>query len=158
MPAHEVHTSSQRSRSPVNRYHHVRSRSPHSRHHHPVSHKHKRSKPPALTHLPFQALKLHKHDFEALKPMFELYLDIQKQKVLEELPNDEIQGRWKSFIGKWYIPTLLMTIFPFFGCDCVDIHFFRACPRSVHFTRNKEWQYFKRILPIDTICSSAWHY
>ncbi|KAM0795401.1 hypothetical protein BDR22DRAFT_894252 [Usnea florida] len=101
MPAQEIRTSSQRSRSPANRYHHVRSRSPQSRHHHPVSHKHKRLKPSASMHLPFQALKLHKHDFEALKPMFELYLDIQKQKVLEELPNDEVHGRWKSFIGKW---------------------------------------------------------
>ena len=109
MPAHEAHTSSQRSRSPVNQYRHVRSRSPHSRHHHPVSHKHKRSKPSASMHLPFQALKLHKHDFEALKPMFELYLDIQKQKVLGELPNGEVQGRWKSFVGKWYISTFLMT-------------------------------------------------
>lgn len=33
--------------------------------------------------------------------MFELYLDIQKQKVLEELPDDEVKGRWKSFVGKW---------------------------------------------------------
>ena len=109
MPAHETHTPSQRSRSPADRYHHVRSRSPHSRHHHSVSHKHKRSKPSALMQLPFQALKLHKHDFEALKPMFELYLDIQKQKVLEELSNDEVQGRWKSFVGKWYITTFLTT-------------------------------------------------
>ena len=35
--------------------------------------------------------------------MFELYLDIQKQKVLEELPDDEAKGRWKSFVGKWYV-------------------------------------------------------
>ena len=109
MPAHETHTSSQRSRSPANRYHDVRSRSPHTRHRHPVSHKHKRSKPSASMHLPFQASKLRKHDLEALKPMFELYLDIQKQKVLEDLPNDEVQGRWKSFVGKWYISTFLMT-------------------------------------------------
>ena len=35
--------------------------------------------------------------------MFELYLDIQKQKVLDELPNVEVMGRWKSFVGKWYV-------------------------------------------------------
>lgn len=32
--------------------------------------------------------------------MFELYLDIQKQKVLDELSDDEVKGRWKSFVGK----------------------------------------------------------
>ncbi|KAL9064138.1 MAG: hypothetical protein Q9161_009076 [Pseudevernia consocians] len=37
--------------------------------------------------------------------MFELYLDIQKQKALEELSEDEVKGRWKSFVGKWYIST-----------------------------------------------------
>lgn len=37
--------------------------------------------------------------------MFELYLDIQKQKVLDELSDDEVKGRWKSFVGKWYICT-----------------------------------------------------
>ena len=37
--------------------------------------------------------------------MFELYLDIQKQKVLDELPDYEVKGRWKSFVGKWYIYT-----------------------------------------------------
>lgn len=41
--------------------------------------------------------------------MFELYLDIQKQKVLEELSDDEVLGRWKSFVGKWYISTFLVT-------------------------------------------------
>ncbi len=35
--------------------------------------------------------------------MFELYLDIQKQKVLDELPDVEVMGRWKSFVGKWYV-------------------------------------------------------
>ena len=35
--------------------------------------------------------------------MFALYLDIQKQLVLEDLPVDEVKGRWKSFVGKWYV-------------------------------------------------------
>lgn len=34
--------------------------------------------------------------------MFGLYLDIQKQLILEELADDEVKGRWKSFVGKWY--------------------------------------------------------
>jgi len=34
--------------------------------------------------------------------MFALYLDIQKQLVLEDLDEHEARGRWKSFIGKWY--------------------------------------------------------
>ncbi|GME41092.1 hypothetical protein GTA08_BOTSDO06090 [Neofusicoccum parvum] len=33
--------------------------------------------------------------------MFALYLDIQKQLVLEDLDGDEAKGRWKSFVGKW---------------------------------------------------------
>ena len=35
--------------------------------------------------------------------MFALYLDIQKQKDIEELEEDEVKGRWKSFINKWYV-------------------------------------------------------
>ena len=35
--------------------------------------------------------------------MFELYLDIQKQKVLEEFSHDEVKGRWKRFVGKWCV-------------------------------------------------------
>jgi hypothetical protein len=34
--------------------------------------------------------------------MFALYLDIQKQKVLDDLGEVEAKGRWKSFMGKWY--------------------------------------------------------
>ena len=34
--------------------------------------------------------------------MFGLYLDIQKHKILEDLPEDEVRGRWKAFVGKWY--------------------------------------------------------
>jgi len=31
--------------------------------------------------------------------MFALYLDIQKGKILEDLDEVEVKGRWKSFIG-----------------------------------------------------------
>lgn len=33
--------------------------------------------------------------------MFALYLDIQKNKFLDDLDEVEVKGRWKSFIGKW---------------------------------------------------------
>ncbi|KAL8692832.1 MAG: hypothetical protein Q9218_002215 [Villophora microphyllina] len=33
--------------------------------------------------------------------MFGLYLDIQKQLVLEELEEKEVKGRWRRFIGRW---------------------------------------------------------
>ncbi|KAI9815299.1 MAG: hypothetical protein M1827_002779 [Pycnora praestabilis] len=33
--------------------------------------------------------------------MFGLYLDIQKQLILEDLQDAEVKGRWKRFVGKW---------------------------------------------------------
>lgn len=30
-----------------------------------------------------------------------MYLDIQKGIFLEDLGEDEVKGRWKSFVGKW---------------------------------------------------------
>lgn len=35
--------------------------------------------------------------------MFAMYLDIQKGIIMEELPEEEVKGRWKSFIRKWYV-------------------------------------------------------
>jgi len=32
--------------------------------------------------------------------MFATYLDIQKQKILEDMDEIEVRGRWKSFIGR----------------------------------------------------------
>ena len=87
-----------RSRSPRRHHSHShRTRSPH-RHHH----KRKRSPEASPTkELPYNTRPLTKRDYGAFKPMFALYLDIQKSKILEELDEKEIQGRWKSFIGKW---------------------------------------------------------
>ncbi|KAL4991299.1 hypothetical protein BDW68DRAFT_174161 [Aspergillus falconensis] len=51
--------------------------------------------------LPFQARELRKRDLETYEPMFALYLDIQKGKILEDLSEEEVKGRWKSFVGKW---------------------------------------------------------
>jgi len=33
--------------------------------------------------------------------MFALYLDIQKRLEMDELAEEEVRGRWKSFINKW---------------------------------------------------------
>ncbi|KAK8192593.1 hypothetical protein M8818_007763 [Zalaria obscura] len=78
-----------RSRSPRRdgreRPHRTRS---HSREHRPVN-------------LPFGARPLTKHDLTEYRAMFGLYLDIQKRKDIEELSNDELKGRWKSFVNKW---------------------------------------------------------
>jgi len=43
---------------------------------------------------------LTKYDLKDYRPTFALYLDIQKQIDIEELGEDEVKGRWKSFIGK----------------------------------------------------------
>ncbi|OJD40449.1 rna helicase hel117 [Diplodia corticola] len=109
--------SRSRSRSPHNHgdhrrsSHRTRSRSPTSRrtHHHHGRHRHHASdkskkqtekKPPQP--LPLSAQPLSRHaDYRRYKPMFALYLDIQKQLVLEELDEEEVRGRWKSFVGKW---------------------------------------------------------
>ena len=60
-----------------------------------------RPRPSTAVNLPFQAKLLKKGDLEAYKSMFGLYLDIQKQIVLDELDEKELRGRWKSFVGKW---------------------------------------------------------
>lgn len=52
--------------------------------------------------LPYDARALTKHDLHEYRPMFALYLDIQKQIDIENLEADEVKGRWKSFIKKWY--------------------------------------------------------
>ena len=105
MSSYEPQNYRRRSRSPGKSRHHERSRSPNPHHHNRVPHKHKRLKPSAPVQLPFEASELQKHDFESFRAMFELYLDIQKQLVLEELTDDEVKGRWKSFVGKWYMST-----------------------------------------------------
>lgn len=79
---------------------HSRSQSPH-RHRH-RSH---RTRSPQQAHapmeLPYKSRPLTKRDYEVFKPMFALYLDIQKGKVLDDLDEVEVKGRWKSFLGKW---------------------------------------------------------
>lgn len=123
--------STRRSRSPVDNSHASmsrshRSRSPRISHHH-SSHKRAHASRPII--LPLEASTLSKHDFDIYKPMFGLYLDIQKQLILEELSDDEVRGRWKSFVGKWYawsLPLLFIDVAPtkrYFNCGGDVGHF-----------------------------------
>ena len=76
-----------------------RSRSPS---HHSYDHPRRdRRRSPIVQPFPFGASTLHKRDFVDYKPMFALYLDVQKRIELEELSENEVKGRWKSFVGKW---------------------------------------------------------
>ncbi|CCU81923.1 hypothetical protein BGHDH14_bgh02662 [Blumeria hordei DH14] len=50
---------------------------------------------------PFNARELSRRDYQDFKPIFALYLDIQKGIALETLGQIEVKGRWKSFLGKW---------------------------------------------------------
>jgi hypothetical protein len=77
-----------------------RKRSRSLRRHH-SEHKSKASVPPTPLPLPLEARPLTRHDLNAYRPMFGLYLDIQKQKDIEDISEDEVKGRWKSFMGKW---------------------------------------------------------
>ncbi|OOQ91790.1 hypothetical protein PEBR_09509 [Penicillium brasilianum] len=51
--------------------------------------------------LPLQARELTRRDLAAYEPMFAMYLDIQKGILIEDLSEEEVKGRWKSFIRKW---------------------------------------------------------
>jgi hypothetical protein len=89
MPEGHHRSSRQRSRSP--------NRSRRDRDHHQK----RRSRSPAPVQLPLNARALVKHDLKGFKRLFALYLDIQKQIDIDELDENEIKGRWKSFLGKW---------------------------------------------------------
>lgn len=85
-----------RSRSPVNDH------SRHARHSSQAHRKDVRYRARASADsLPYGARQLTKHDLDFHRPMFALYLDIQKRRDIEELPDDEVKGRWKSFLNKW---------------------------------------------------------
>ncbi|KAK3945598.1 rna helicase [Diplogelasinospora grovesii] len=42
-----------------------------------------------------------RNDFTTFEPLFAHYLDLQKGLDMGTLKQDEIRGRWKSFVGKW---------------------------------------------------------
>ena len=94
-PSSSLRSLTNAPQGPSHRHH---SRSPHRTHH-----KRKRSASPKPVLLPFNNRRLRKHDFDSYRPMFALYLDIQKHLILEDLEADEVKGRWKSFVGKWYV-------------------------------------------------------
>jgi hypothetical protein len=61
-----------------------------------------KEKPAKPVILPFHARELSRRDLETYEPMFAMYLDIQKGHYIEDMKEDEVKGRWKSFIQKWY--------------------------------------------------------
>ena len=80
----------------------------HHRQHHRSHHHHReRTKarhPPqgAPIILPYNNAPLSKQALPQCRSLFALYLDVQKQRLIEDVPEDEVRGRWKSFVGKWY--------------------------------------------------------
>ncbi|KAI0438956.1 hypothetical protein F4803DRAFT_70197 [Xylaria telfairii] len=88
------HTNSH-SRSPT-RYRH------HDRHPHPTRHVSKASHQCQPPELPYNARLLSRStDFDAFRPLFARYLDVQKQIDMAMLDEREARGRWKSFVSKW---------------------------------------------------------
>ena len=51
--------------------------------------------------LPFGSRTLSRWDFAAFEPLFAHYLELQKDLAIGNLAQDEVAGRWKSFVGKW---------------------------------------------------------
>lgn len=51
--------------------------------------------------LPFEARPLTKGDLYKFEPLLGHYLDLQKQKCMDDMDDREVKGRWKSFMGKW---------------------------------------------------------
>ncbi|KJY02237.1 hypothetical protein TI39_contig73g00001, partial [Zymoseptoria brevis] len=92
----DSHKGRKRSRSP-----HRDDRSPSRRKHHHHHHGHHRSRQETPVRLPYAREPLGKGDFQAFTPLFAEYLDVQKQLSIEDLTEDEIKGRFKSFVGKW---------------------------------------------------------
>ena len=81
-----------------------RSRSPYRLPHNHRPHRRKRSSSPLKGQpLPFQAQPLDKRDSATYQPLLASYLDIQKGLALEELDANEVKGRWKGFVKKWYV-------------------------------------------------------
>ncbi|KAK8919484.1 hypothetical protein H634G_03266 [Metarhizium anisopliae BRIP 53293] len=94
--------SERRSASPDREPH--RTHRSHRHHHHRREHNRPRHTSEAVSGpvaLPFSARMLSKSDYRAFEPLFAYYLDLQKQKYLEDMDEREAKGRWKSFVGKW---------------------------------------------------------
>ena len=72
-----------------------RSRSPGRKRKH-----HKRDRSPKAK-LPFKSHHLHRNDFDEYNALFAEYLGLQKGKDIHQVDDDEVKGRWKSFLNKW---------------------------------------------------------
>ncbi|CEJ91072.1 hypothetical protein VHEMI06810 [[Torrubiella] hemipterigena] len=87
-----------------------RSRSPATKEHrsHRSRHSSKRDRSPRKKNhdnvaivLPYNARQLSKYDLPQFERYFAYYLDIQKQRYIEDMDDIEVKGRWKSFMRKW---------------------------------------------------------
>ncbi|CAI6340446.1 unnamed protein product [Periconia digitata] len=92
---HHRHRHSRRSRS--------RSPRPNDEKHDRHKHKRHRSRTPLPrpVALPYNAKELSRRHYDEYKPLFQSYLDIQKNIILDDLDEREAKGRWKSFVGRW---------------------------------------------------------
>ncbi|KAI4655986.1 hypothetical protein J4E93_000702 [Alternaria ventricosa] len=119
LPSH-AESKSRESRTHKKHHRSHRSRSP-RRDDDAHRHKRHRSRSPAASRpvdLPYKAKPLSKRHYEDYKPLFQSYLDIQKNIQLDSLDEREIKGRWKSFVSRWnrgelarswYDPSMLKT-------------------------------------------------
>ncbi|KAM0720458.1 hypothetical protein Q7P37_004594 [Cladosporium fusiforme] len=78
-----------------------RSRSPRRHHHHSHHHSHRRIEDSKPVVLPFRQAPLHRRHLERYYNLFADYLDLQKGHDIADFTEDEVKGRWKSFMGKW---------------------------------------------------------
>ncbi|PKY08198.1 hypothetical protein P168DRAFT_294309 [Aspergillus campestris IBT 28561] len=110
---------SARHSDPKRHHHHHHHHRHHHRHHDPDRDEERRRRHPRHSHrshrredpqpqpepqpviLPFQARELSRRHLHHYEPLFAMYLDIQKGIILEDLDDEEVKGRWKSFVGKW---------------------------------------------------------
>lgn len=65
---------------------------------HSSHHRSSQSKP---VRLPFNQRELHRRHLERYTNLFADYLDLQKGHDIADLSEDEVKGRWKSFMNKW---------------------------------------------------------
>ncbi|KAH8666360.1 hypothetical protein BX600DRAFT_435767 [Xylariales sp. PMI_506] len=90
--------ASSRSQTRVHHHHH------HHSHHH--REKHRRDRSLASVELPYSAQPLSKSSLAIFRPLLARYLEVQKNKDIDDLDEREVRGRWKSFVAKWNDGTL----------------------------------------------------
>ncbi|RDH34495.1 hypothetical protein BDQ94DRAFT_141588 [Aspergillus welwitschiae] len=112
-PNRDPTSRSDKHRSSRHHHHHRHHHHRHDRHRDHDRDRHRRDRhtsrskdqpepaPAAPIVLPFNSRELTKYDLEHYAPMFDMYLDIQKGIIMDDLAEDEVKGRWKSFMRKW---------------------------------------------------------